>query len=57
MEKTGLVRALEYIQTNELVIDTLVTDRHRQLAKLLREDHPDMKHLFDIWHIAKGNDN
>ena len=35
-------------------VATLVTDRHGQVRKWLRENKPRIEHLFDVWHIAKG---
>ncbi len=37
-----------------IVVDTMITDRHRQIAKFLREECPEIRHLYDVWHIAKG---
>ena len=54
MEKEGLVRAVQYIQDQGLDIGTMITDRHRQIAKWIRETLPDTTHLFDVWHVAKG---
>ena len=54
MEKAGLQRCLQTVCDHDVVIDTLVTDRHRQIAKFLREEHPCITHAFDIWHVAKG---
>lgn len=54
MEKEGLSRALQYLHDKGLVIQILVTDRHRQIAKWMRESHPEIKHYFDVWHVAKG---
>jgi len=51
-EKEGLTRCLNTVGAD--LIGTLVTDRHRQIAKYIREDFPDITHLFDIWHVAKG---
>jgi len=31
-----------------------VSDRHRGIAKWIREDHPETKHYFDIWHVARS---
>ena len=33
---------------------SLVTDRHYQIAKWVRENLPDTDHRYDIWHMAKG---
>lgn len=35
-------------------VDVLVTDRHKQINKWIRETHPQVKHYYDIWHVAKG---
>ena len=54
MEKAGLVKSLTCISDNDLAIGTMVTGRHRGIAKMIREDYPDITHLYDIWHVAKG---
>lgn len=42
MEKEGLQRVLNFLQQQGLTIEVLVTDRHRQINKWLRDNHPDM---------------
>jgi len=54
MEKTGLERSLAHLERQGLAVATMVTDRHRQIAKWLRETYPHIEHLYDIWHVAKG---
>ena len=54
MEKEGLVRAIEFLKSHGLQIGTIITDRHRQIAKYIRESLPGTIHLFDVWHVAKG---
>ena len=39
---------------NDLNISYLVTDRHREIAKWIREALPNVVHLYDVWHVAKG---
>ena len=46
---------MDFLKDNKLTIDVLVTDRHKQINKWLREKHPDIKHYFDTWHVAKGS--
>ena len=53
MELEGLKRSLEYL-SEWLDIKKIVTDRHRQIAKWMRENHSGILHLYDIWHVAKG---
>ena len=52
MEREGLERMVKHFD-GILEIDTLVTDRHRQIAKWIRINMPHTKHFFDIWHVAK----
>ena len=51
-EKKGLELAIETVGGQN--IKAIVTDRHRQIAKFLRDDWKTIQHFFDIWHIAKG---
>ena len=55
MEKYGLCQALARIESNAFTVGQLVTDRHLSIGKMMREDYPEVDHLFDIWHVAKGN--
>jgi solute carrier family 8 (sodium/calcium exchanger) len=57
MEKEGLRRVLEFLEQQNFTVKTLITDRHKQINKWLRETYPTISHYFDIWHVAKGSDN
>lgn len=54
MEKEGLVRRVKKLTDYGLSIDVLVTDRHRQIAKWIRENLSNVTHYFDVWHVAEG---
>nr|XP_054770487.1 uncharacterized protein LOC129278312 [Lytechinus pictus] len=54
MELEGLHRGLTKLKEADIPIENIVTDRHPQIAKYLRENHPDINHYYDVWHIAKG---
>ena len=41
MELEGLKRAVKRINEYGMEIGTLITDRHQQISKWLRETHPD----------------
>lgn len=45
---------MEFISQQNLQIGVLVTDRHRQINKWIRENHPEVAHYYDVWHVAKG---
>lgn len=53
MEMEGLIRGIKLIKKKKFKISTLVTDRHKQIAKWLRENEPEIDHRYDIWHLAK----
>lgn len=55
MEKEGLIRGINYFEQNGVPIGQIVTDRHLQVAKWLRENLPETTHNIDVWHVAKGN--
>ena len=54
MEKEGFIRAMRITEDYELPVEILVTDRHKQLTKWIRENLPDIKHRYDVWHVAKS---
>ena len=54
MENVGLHRAIEKVKGQGLAISTLATDRHPKVSKYMREEHPDIDHQFDVWHLFKG---
>uniref|UniRef100_A0A3Q2PX19 Uncharacterized protein n=1 Tax=Fundulus heteroclitus TaxID=8078 RepID=A0A3Q2PX19_FUNHE len=51
---------IQVVQSNEVKnaswceIAVLITDRHMQIVKWVRENLTQTSHRFDIWHIAKG---
>lgn len=53
MEKEGLKRGIKFLYDKDLKVKVLLTDRHKQINKWLREEHQEVKHYFDIWHVAK----
>ena len=55
MEKEGLSKGLEFLYGEGIRVETLVTDRHLQVAKWLRLTYPAIDHRYDVWHIAKGS--
>ena len=56
MEKEGLSRVLDFLQKEEKIhVKVLVTDSHRQINKWLGEEHREITHYYDVWHVVKGN--
>jgi solute carrier family 8 (sodium/calcium exchanger) len=54
MESEGLIRTMAYFCDMEVEIGTVVTDHHVQVIKWVRENMPNTRHEFDVWHVAKG---
>ncbi|KAH6921105.1 hypothetical protein HPB50_027906 [Hyalomma asiaticum] len=54
MEKEGLAKCLTAVEELGVNIRSLTTDRHPGVKRYCREHKPDMKHWFDVWHVAKG---
>ena len=54
MEKVGLIKLLEKIETLGVEPRSITTDRHPGVTKYLREDRPDIIHQYDIWHFTKN---
>ena len=54
MEKEGLIRSVKLIEDSGLAIASLVTDRHPQIQKYVREKMQNTTHYYDVWHVAKG---
>ncbi|XP_034081647.1 uncharacterized protein LOC117552380 [Gymnodraco acuticeps] len=52
MEKEGLKRCLDHLESNDLAVEYIVTDRHPQIQKFLRERN--IEQFYDVWHFEKG---
>ena len=53
-ELEGVKRCFSFLQHLSLPIGILVSDRHRGIAKWIRENCVNTKHYFDIWHVARS---
>ena len=57
MEKEGLIRAVKFLENKGHKIGTLITDRHVQIQKYVRENMPETIHYYDPWHVVKSKTN
>lgn len=53
-ELEGAKRCFAYLQQLGLSIAIFVSDRHRGIAKWIRETSVDTIHYFNIWHVARS---
>ncbi|XP_073668247.1 uncharacterized protein [Paramisgurnus dabryanus] len=52
MELEGLKRSLAMLAARGIELDYIVTDRHPQIQKYLKDNN--IKQFYDIWHLEKG---
>ena len=50
MELEGATRCFSFLKS----VLVFISDRHRGIAKWIRECQPQCSHYFDIWHIARS---
>lgn len=53
MELEGAKKCFTYLKPITKMSE-FISDRHRGIAKWMRNSHPTIKHFFDIWHIVKS---
>ncbi|CAB3977882.1 Hypothetical predicted protein [Paramuricea clavata] len=54
MEMESLKRQLAHLEESNVEVKTLVTDRHTQVSAYMAQERPNIKHTYDVWHLAKG---
>ena len=54
MAPEALARGIKFLESQALIINTFVSDRHVQIGKWVKENLPHTQHYFDTWHVAKG---
>uniref|UniRef100_A0A1X7TUJ4 Mutator-like transposase domain-containing protein n=1 Tax=Amphimedon queenslandica TaxID=400682 RepID=A0A1X7TUJ4_AMPQE len=54
MEKEGCIRGMTFLKKQELDVNVLVTDRHVEITKWMKDHMTGIQHKFDVWHLAKG---
>lgn len=42
------------LETEEIEVSHLVTNRHSQVKAYMKREQPQIVHKFDVWHFAKG---
>ena len=55
MELEGPQRSQGFLEDEDVTITDIITDRHSSVKKYMREQQPEIKHWFDVWHVAKCN--
>ncbi len=53
MQKEGLKRCLDHLESNSLAVEYITTDRHPQIQKFLRERN--IVQFYDVWCFEKGD--
>ena len=54
MEQDGAKRCFQYLLDAGISVPQFTSERRVGIAKWLREQHPEIAHYHDTWHIAKS---
>ena len=54
MEKFAFFKVLNRLKNENMKIEMLITDRHSQIRKHMREEGKNIDHQFDVWHFCKN---
>ena len=54
MELEGAKRSFNFLKNVGLSVSTFISDRHRGIAKWIKQFQPHTSHFFDIWHVARS---
>ena len=50
----GCKRCFKHLENTGVAIKIFISDRHKSIAKWIREQRRNTKHFYDIWHVAKS---
>lgn len=54
MELEAAKRCFNFLIAAGIAVAIFVSDRHKGIAKWIRECCPQTKHFYDIWHVARS---
>ncbi|XP_028404061.1 uncharacterized protein LOC114526733 [Dendronephthya gigantea] len=54
MELEEAKLCFHFLKDKGLSVDTFVSDRHKGIAKWIRQTQPRTIHFFDIWHVTRS---
>eukprot|EP00105_Crassostrea_gigas_P038421 XP_019922569.1 PREDICTED: uncharacterized protein LOC105327681 [Crassostrea gigas] len=54
LEKACFQKGLQFLLQSGIHVVEVVTDAHVQIESLMKNNYPDIKHSFDIWHGSKN---
>ncbi|XP_078352898.1 uncharacterized protein LOC144637699 [Oculina patagonica] len=53
MEKEGFSRCIELLESKDVTISRIATDRHVTITSCMARNHPHINHQHDVWHLSK----
>lgn len=54
MELDAAKKCFSYLKNSDLKIDIFISDRHKSIAKWIRQSEMNTHHYHDIWHVNKS---
>ncbi|XP_078357093.1 uncharacterized protein LOC144641952 [Oculina patagonica] len=52
MEKEGFSRCIELLESKDVTISKIATDRHVTITSCMARNHPHINHQYDVWHLS-----
>lgn len=54
MEKEAFKKTIDSLEDQGVEVIGVATDRHAGISALIRNEYPELKHEYDMWHSAKS---
>ena len=54
MDLKGAQQCFQFLKNSGLKITSFISDRHRGIAKWIRETQTETNHYHDLWHVCKS---
>lgn len=54
MKLDGAKQCFQYLADKDVKVSSFISDRHKGIAKWIRETQPNVQHYNDIWHVSKS---
>ncbi|KAL9984522.1 hypothetical protein ACROYT_G006825 [Oculina patagonica] len=53
MEKEDFSRCIELLESKDVTISRIATDRYVTITSCVARNHPHINHQYDVWHLSK----
>ena len=54
VELAGVKSLLTSLESSNVTVSSLMTNRHRQVREYMKKEKPNINHQLDIWYVGKN---